>query len=108
VSPALQNLLGCGPEITDEVRARLRELSPLNHLHAGLPPFLLIHGTADHSVPYEQSVVFRQHLLDLGVPCRLVTIDGAPHDIHEWMPLDPDFGQEMANWLRETLGTKAK
>jgi acetyl esterase/lipase len=106
VSPALQNLFGCGPEITDEVRAQLRATSPLNHLHAGLPPFLLIHGTEDQSVPYGQSVHFKSRLEELGVPCELVTIEGAPHNIREWGSRDADYEQKMVGWLLRVLAGK--
>jgi acetyl esterase/lipase len=104
VSPALQNLFDRGPTIDDEARAILRDTSPINHLHAGLPPFLLIHGTEDQSVPYMQSVHLKSRLEELGVPCELVTIEGATHDIGQWKSLAPDYQQKMVDWLSETLG----
>ena len=106
VSPALQNLLDRGPGLDDDARAILSELSPINHLHPGLPPFLLIHGTADQSVPYEQSVDFKSRLEALGVPCELETIDGAPHNIRDWPARAPDYEEQMTQWLRQTLGNE--
>jgi len=51
----------------------------LTYVTPAAPPFLLIHGTADTVVPYEQSEVLTKALTDAGVPARLVPIDGAEH-----------------------------
>jgi len=45
----------------------LGALSPINHIRPGLPPFLLLHGDADQSVPYEQSLAFQAKLRTHGV-----------------------------------------
>jgi acetyl esterase/lipase len=58
---------------------RLAVASPLTYVTPAAPPFLLIHGTADTVVPYEQSEVLTKALTDAGVPARLVPIDGAEH-----------------------------
>ena len=47
--------------------------------HAGAPPFLLQHGTADTWAPYEQSVRLRDALVAAGVDVELETIEGAEH-----------------------------
>src|SRR3982751_587491 len=36
----------------------LRKVSPINAVHKGMPPFLVIHGTKDEQVSYEQSTDF--------------------------------------------------
>ena len=41
--------------MTDGVRAVLKENSPLTYVKAGLPPFLILQGSADKTVPAEQS-----------------------------------------------------
>jgi len=53
--------------------------SPINHIDAGDPPFLILHGTADKTVPIEQSVELYNKLKRSGVPARLVIVEGAPH-----------------------------
>ena len=53
--------------------------SPITYVAPGAPPFLLVHGTADITVPYEQSEVLAQALTAAGVPVRLVPIEGADH-----------------------------
>lgn len=58
----------------------LRSLaSPVNHVHAGMPPTLRIHGTADLMVPYTQSVEFYEAALQAGGNCQLITVDGGDH-----------------------------
>jgi acetyl esterase/lipase len=55
------------------------DASPISHVTAGAPPFLLVHGTADWLVPYEQSCLLATALETAGVPVRLVPVEGAEH-----------------------------
>lgn len=104
VSTSVQALLGLDRVITDESRAVLRSISPLNHVRPGLPPFLLVHGTADKSVPYAQSTAFQEKLRAAGVTCDLLTIPDAPHALATWHSLAPNYETEMIDWLRARLG----
>jgi alpha-L-fucosidase 2 len=104
LSKSLKDLLA-RENVDDDVKAILREMSPLNHVHPGLPPFLLIHGTIDKSVPYEQSPIFQAKLKENGVACDLVTITNAPHAIATWEKIDPGYKEKMAFWLKQTLGS---
>src|SRR6185295_3105201 len=72
LSTSLRALFG-REELDAEAHALLREASPLRRVRPGLPPFLLVHGTADMSVPYEQSLRLREALRGADVPCTLVT-----------------------------------
>jgi acetyl esterase/lipase len=47
--------------------------------HAGAPPVLLQHGTADTMAPYEQSVLLHDALVAAGARVELETVDGAEH-----------------------------
>jgi acetyl esterase len=52
-----------------ENRAAMRQASAAMYVKPGLPPFLLVHGTAGQSVPYEQSVNFCAQLKSAGDRC---------------------------------------
>jgi acetyl esterase/lipase len=58
---------------------RERLASPINHVTADAPPFLLIHGESDSVVPFPQSIAFRDALTAAGVPVELVPVPGADH-----------------------------
>lgn len=44
-------------------------------------PTLLMHGTADLTVPYSQAELLKNHLNQLGYTNKLITITGAGHDL---------------------------
>ncbi len=64
---------------------RAADASPIHHVVAGAPPFLLIHGSDDRLVPTQQSQVLAGALVDRGVSTCLEIIDGADH---LWMGSD--------------------
>jgi acetyl esterase/lipase len=59
--------------------ALLAAASPLGHVTADAPPFLLIHGDSDGLVPLSQSQLLAAALTDAGVRNELVTIRGGDH-----------------------------
>jgi pectinesterase len=106
LSLSLRDWFGRSYEVNDEVIKLLREASPINFVHAGLPPFLLVHGTADMSVPYSQSVQLQAKLKAAGVPCELITIDDGVHGMSRWE--DPSYKGKVVKWLAEKLGTEKR
>jgi acetyl esterase/lipase len=64
-------------------REQLRAASPIAHVSAGAPPFLIIHGTADETVPYEQAERLHRALLAVGAPSRLLAIPGGQHNLRD-------------------------
>jgi acetyl esterase/lipase len=103
LSIGLQNLLNRPKELTPESLGLLRAISPLNHVRPGLPPFLLIHGDQDKSVPILQSYDFQAKLRANGVACELITIPGAPHGLVTWDKFLPGYQAQMIAWLRQTM-----
>jgi alpha-L-fucosidase 2 len=103
LSESLQALLDHPAAMDDATAKILAEMSPINHLKPGLPPFLLIHGTEDKSVLHVQSENFQAKLEENHVPCELLTIQGAPHRIRDWENLDPGYKARMIAWLQATL-----
>ncbi len=56
--------------------------SPVNHVSADDPPFLIIHGTADKIVHHSQSIELHEMLRQGSVSTRLVLLKDAPHTFH--------------------------
>ena len=58
-----------------------KSFMPLNHITEDYPPTLMIHGTADTDVPYEQSVLMQHALRQHRVEHQLITIQGGEHGL---------------------------
>lgn len=96
------------PETLDaQTETLLRAASPLDLVRPGLPPFLLVHGTADQSVPYQQSVALEARLRVAGVPCDFITIKDGPHGMLYWEKFAPDYKAQVVAWLIKTLKINA-
>jgi dipeptidyl aminopeptidase/acylaminoacyl peptidase len=79
---------------------QLRAASPLAHVAIGTPPFLIIHGTSDETVPYEQAERLHHALLAQGADTQLLPITGGHHNLRR----DPHAryqGQVWHNVARE-------
>lgn len=88
------------------VLAGLAQLSPVNHVQSGMPPFLFIHGTADSLVPYQQSVDMCDRMRKAGATCEIVPVEGGGHGIRWWESsprLAASYKQKMVAWLRTQL-----
>jgi acetyl esterase/lipase len=85
-----------GPKGTLEQR-RYREASPLSHVSPDDPPFLLIHGDGDKTVPFHQSELMEAALKKAGVPVKLIRVPGGGHT--------PSFTgtTEKADWEGATV-----
>jgi acetyl esterase len=105
---AQRGLLNRPQELTPESLGMLKALSPINYIRPGLPPFLLVHGDADQSVPYEQSLAFQAKLKANDIRCDLITIPGAPHRLIEWKKYFPDYENQIVAWLNEILASHVK
>ena len=82
----------------------LHEASATTYVRPGLPPFLLIHGTADEKAPYAFSVEAQKRLTAVGVPCELIPETNAPHGMVNWDSYDQSYKMKMIAWLEKTLG----
>ena len=98
---ALQEQVGVAGALTDDPldtrEARLlgapvatvpelaRAASPISHVRAGAPPFLIAHGTADRAVPFRQSEALAAALAEAGADVRFEAVDGADH---MWVGVD--------------------
>ncbi len=84
----------------------LREASADIYLNKKTPPFLVIHGTKDEAVLFDQAVRHVELFKKLGIPCELITIQDGVHGVINWEK-DPRFTiykAPMIAWLHKTLG----
>ena len=55
------------------------DLSPCHQVRKGIVPTLLLHGTADKAVPFENAERFARLMKEAGNECRLVPFEGKGH-----------------------------
>lgn len=103
---AQRGLLNRPEEITPESLGMLKALSPINYVRPGLPPFLMVHGDADQSVPYEQSLLFQAKLQANDVRFDLITLPDGPHRLTKWGDHLSNYESQVIAWLKETLYTQ--
>src|SRR5581483_1006984 len=88
--------------------AGLAQLSPINHVRGDMPPFLLIHGTSDSLVPFQQSVQFCEKAREAGGACELYPVSGGGHGIHWWEASHlTAYKQHMVRWLEREMDVRA-
>lgn len=74
---AESQLLGCAiPQCSAEL---LKQANPLTYIEANSAPFLIMHGSSDHSVPYQQSQQLYDALRAKDVAAQLILIKNADH-----------------------------
>ena len=95
-------LPGTNP-ITEEYK-RYLDASPVTHVSADDAPFLLIHGDADRTVPFEQAGVMETALRKANVEVKLIRIPNGGHGGNFQGAINPpDFLGEMVRWLNRHL-----
>ena len=113
----LVSLAENSPQIPDSIRramkgspfanlllAGLGDLSPINFVKANAPPFLLIHGTSDRIVPYEQSEKMCGSLRETGADCELFPVKGGGHGMRWWESgQQTAYKQHMIRWLQARM-----
>lgn len=67
-----------GGRIQDKQDAA-RHVSPVTYVSKDDPPFLIVHGNEDMTVPYNQSVRLRDALRKAGVEVALISVEGGGH-----------------------------
>jgi acetyl esterase/lipase len=59
-----------------------RLATPMTHADKSNPPILILHGTADKTVPVADSEAFAAALKKAGAEHQLVIVEGGPHSFH--------------------------
>jgi acetyl esterase/lipase len=76
-----------------------RRLSPITYVRKGLPPVLALHGDADPTVPYEQSVALVKALKNAGDDAVLITVPGGKHGFTP--PEMEQLWPQIFKWLKK-------
>lgn len=88
----------------------LVKASPVIYINKDMPPYLLIHGSKDEDVPYQQSVEMCDKMKKAGASCELITVEGAPHGMDHWES-HPEwlwYKKSLIDWLNKTLNAPGK
>jgi acetyl esterase/lipase len=94
---------GFGPGATNLVvwKEIGRDLSPIDHIHANMPPILIYHGDADTLVPLDQSQRFQSRAREFGDVVELVVHHGGKHG---WLTMIWDI-RAFRKWFDRYLVT---
>lgn len=99
----LQTFLGGTPE---QYPARYDAASPVTHVSAGDPPFLIFQGSIDTAVPQAQSIELAQKLRAAGVPVQLELLD-LPHGFRPKLTKAVDYTPVVLSFLEKSLNLSA-
>ena len=73
---------GLFDEMTSSEQKLCRDASPVTYVSPDDPPTLILHGTADTTVPVSQSEILAKTLRKAKIDVELVIVEGAPHSFH--------------------------
>ena len=82
-------LLGAAVQTVPE---RVRAASPITYVGKEAPPFLIMHGLSDSSVPHGQSLLLYDALKREGHDVTLRLVEGLPHTFFNRTDLDEAAG----------------
>ncbi|OAI46093.1 hypothetical protein AYO44_11980 [Planctomycetaceae bacterium SCGC AG-212-F19] len=98
LAPFLGATYAANPEV-------YRRASPLEYVRPGAPPFLIIHGEADKTVPPAQSQRLAERLTAVGASVQLSIVPGAGHG---WgPPLLHETVAQVSSFLKAQLHSGA-
>jgi acetyl esterase/lipase len=80
--------------------------SPLTYIRADYPPTLLIHGTADDTVPHAMTMRMYQALEQAGVPVNLCLYAGQDHFFDQEPQCSAAVADAMAFFLAQNVPTR--
>ena len=78
--------------------------SPINYVSKDDAPVLLVHGDADRTVPFHQSELMEAALRNVGVPVKVIRIEGGDHGpTFSGAKNPPDYKAEIVKWFDQHL-----
>jgi len=75
-------------------------VSPISYVNKNNPPVFIVHGDADPTVPYEQSVELNKKLQEAGVKTKFITVPGGQHGKFD-KEKNSEINKEIIAFLRE-------
>ena len=97
---SVYKFLGCSYADNPKLWA---EATPLTHVNSKSAPFLFLHGTADTTVPYQQSVDMMNKLKAAGVDAEIFPAEGAKHGFFNSPPFFEPTMKRMERFFEEKL-----
>ena len=90
-------------ELNEQSREVMKRFSPLYQVKAGMPPLLLIQGTADRL--HAQAVAFQKELDRVGAIYDAIDVADAPHGIENWEGHAEwlSYKTKLVDWLKAKL-----
>jgi len=86
----------------DTIGERWQELSPLNHIRAGLPPTLVLHGIRDTITPVAGAKAFAEKMVAAGNKCELILNERGNHSyMMRTEPLFLDAMRQTSEFLEK-------
>ena len=78
---------------------------PVRNVTTMYPPALLIHGTEDTDVPYQESKDMDAKLTEIGVEHRFITVNGAGHGLVGASVEERDrIARQAVDWIKTHMG----
>lgn len=90
-------------------REMMRIASPIYHVHRQAPPFLIVHGTRDETVPFDQGERLHHALAHAGSSTSFVPIEGGFHNLRDTpdtpyvSPIWDRVGELVIDFFDQTL-----
>jgi acetyl esterase/lipase len=77
-----------------------KTVSPITYVNKNSPPTFIVHGDADPTVPYQQSVALHKKFVEAGVKTQFMTVEGG---LHGKFPKDKnsELNKAIADFLKE-------
>jgi len=102
---------GYGPNITSKSaitwlgnKAKDQEfaksVSPMSYVNKNSPPTFIVHGDADPTVPYQQSVALHKKFVEAGVKTQFMTVEGGLHGKFT-KEKNSELNKAIADFLKE-------
>ncbi|MEY9854547.1 acetyl esterase/lipase [Catenulispora sp. GAS73] len=102
---AIAGLLGDDGD-ADRLKAAAALASPVTHVRADAPPFLIMHGDADRKVPVDQAELLHKALVAAGARSEFVPVEGADH-VFEGHPDAQQLVEEVVAFFVRELAPAA-